>query len=218
MGYTATPFANIFMDPNDEEELYPEDFIIDLPRPDEYFGAERIFGREPLDDADDPDPGLDMVRSVPDDDAELLKPPSNKDARESFDPALPSSLVDATAWFLVATAIRRARGQQNAHSSMLVHTTHYVAPHFAMKDQLNDLLGEFRARWDEGDHSPFLTSFDREATRASEVATLPLPMWGHVEQELATVLENVRIVVDNGSSDDRLDYNRILDDMPVRRP
>ena len=57
VGYTATPFANIFMDPNDEEELYPADFIIDLPRPDAYFGAERVFGREPLDDADDPDPG-----------------------------------------------------------------------------------------------------------------------------------------------------------------
>ena len=81
VGYTATPFANIFMDPNDEEELYPADFIIDLPRPGAYFGAERVFGREPLEDADDPDLGLDMVRNVPDDDDELLKPPSKKDAR-----------------------------------------------------------------------------------------------------------------------------------------
>ena len=79
VGYTATPFANIFMDPNDEKELYPADFIIDLPRPDAYFGAQRVFGREPLDNADDPEPGLDMVRDVPDDDAEILKPPSKKD-------------------------------------------------------------------------------------------------------------------------------------------
>jgi hypothetical protein len=140
VGYTATPFANIFMDPNDEKELYPADFIIDLPRPDAYFGAERVFGREPLDDADDPDPGLDMVRDVPDDDAELLKPPSRKDARENFDPELPDSLIDAVTWFLVATSIRRARGQRTVHSSMLVHTTHYVTPHFAMKEQLNCLL------------------------------------------------------------------------------
>ena len=81
VGYTATPFANIFMDPDDEEELYPADFIIDLLRPDAYFGAERVFGREPLDDADEPDPGLDMVRDVPDEDAETLKPPSK--GRES---------------------------------------------------------------------------------------------------------------------------------------
>ena len=215
VGYTATPFANIFMDPNDEEELYPADFIIDLPRPDAYFGAERVFGREPLDDADDPDPGLDMVRDVPDDDAELLKPPSKKDTRESFDPELPGSLIDAVTWFLVATAIRRARGQRAAHSSMLVHTTHYVAPHFAMKDRLNDLLEEFRASWEQGNHSPFLTSFDNEATRAAEVATVPLPMWSQVEQELASVLRDVRVVVDNGSSDDRLDYNRVANGVPV---
>ncbi|HET9896503.1 MAG TPA: Z1 domain-containing protein [Streptosporangiaceae bacterium] len=214
VGYTATPFANIFMDPNDEEELYPADFIIDLPRPDAYFGAERVFGREPIDDADDPDPGLDMVRDVPDDDAELLKPPSKKDMRESFDPELPGSLIDAVTWFLVATAIRRARGQRAAHSSMLVHTTHYVAPHFAMKQRLNDLLAEFRVGWEEGRSSPFRTSFDDEGTRAAEVATLPLPTWSKVEQELAVVLRDVRVVVDNGSSDDRLDYNR-ADGEPV---
>jgi hypothetical protein len=98
---------------------------------------------------------------------------------------------------------------------MLVHTTHYVAPHFAMKDRMDGLLKELRARWGKGDHSPFLQSFDSEATRAAEVATLPLPMWSHVEQELASVLEDVRIVVDNGSSDDRLDYNRIVNDALV---
>ena len=215
VGYTATPFANIFMDPSDEEELYPADFIIDLPRPDSYFGAERVFGREPLDDADDPDLGLDMVRDVPDDDAELLKPPSKKDARESFDPELPGSLIEAVTWFLVATAIRRVRVQHSAHSSMLIHTTHYVAPHFAMKDRLNDLLKEFRTSWEQGNHSPFLTSFETEGTRAAEVATAPLPMWSQVEQELASVLRDVRVVVDNGSSDDRLDYNRVSNDVPV---
>jgi hypothetical protein len=215
VGYTATPFANIFMDPNDEEELYPADFIIDLPRPDAYFGAERVFGREPIGDADDPDPGLDMVRNVPDDDAELLRPPSRKDSRQSFDPELPGSLIDAVTWFLVATAIRRARGQRAAHSSMLIHTTHYIAPHFAMRVRLNDLLNEFRLSWEQGNHSPFLTSFDNEATRAAEVGTKPLPMWSQVEQELTSVLQDVRVVVDNGSSDDRLDYNRVADDEPV---
>ena len=215
VGYTATPFANIFMDPNDEEELYPADFIIDLPRPGAYFGAERVFGREPIDDADDPDPGLDMVRDVPDDDAELLKPPTKKDIRESFDPELPDSLIDAVTWFLVATAIRRARGQQAAHSSMLIHTTHYVAPHFAMKERLNAVLDEFRASWERGNDSAFLTSFENEATRAAEVATLPLPMWRQVQEKLASVLRDVRVVVDNGSSDDRLDYNRVANDVPI---
>jgi hypothetical protein len=209
LGYTATPFANIFMDPNDEEELYPADFIMDLPRPDAYFGAERVFGREPLDDADQPDPGLDMVRDVPDEDAEALKPPTKKDAQATFDPDLPGSLIDAVTWFLVATAIRRARGQRTADSSMLVHTTHYVQPHFVMQDRLNDLLEGYRAGWATGNHASFLASYDAEATRAAEVATLPLPMWRDVEQELDLVLSDVRVVVDNGISLDRLDYDRV---------
>jgi hypothetical protein len=215
VGYTATPFANIFMDPDDEEELYPADFIIDLPRPDSYFGAERVFGREPIDDADTPDLGLDMVRQVPEADAESLRPPSGKAAQATSDPELPESLIAAVTWFIVATAIRRARRQLSAHSSMLIHTTHYVQPHFAMRDRLNDLLSRFRTDWELGNRSRFLDSFDEEAKRADEVATEPLPGWGEVEQELENVLEGVRVVVDNGSSDDRLDYGKKEDGEPV---
>ena len=99
---------------------------------------------------------------------------------------------------------------------MLVHTTHYVQPHFAMKDRLDDLLKEFRAGWEEGNHTTFLASFEGEGTRAAEVATLPLPMWSDVEQELATSCDDVRVVVDNGESEDRLDYDRVENGVPVR--
>ncbi|MEU7069612.1 Z1 domain-containing protein [Streptomyces narbonensis] len=39
VGYTATPFANVFIDPSDTEDIFPKDFIISLPRPDGYMGA-----------------------------------------------------------------------------------------------------------------------------------------------------------------------------------
>jgi hypothetical protein len=50
VAYTATPFANILIphdtsDPTVGNDLYPKDFIVDLPKPDGYFGAEEIFGR-----------------------------------------------------------------------------------------------------------------------------------------------------------------------------
>lgn len=211
LGYTATPFANIFMDPYDEEELYPSDFIIDLPRPKDYFGAERLFGREPVDDADDPDPGLDMVREIPDDEAAGMRPPSGKEAREGFEPNLPKSLIDALVWFVVATAIRRARGQIHDHSSMLVHTTHFVSPHFAMKSRLDDLLDSLRRQSKSGDLEAFHRSFNDESERAATVATRPLPKWNAVAAELEGVLDACRVVVDNGYSLDRLDYGRVDD-------
>src|SRR3546814_18537153 len=54
VGYTATPFANILIDPNEPQDLYPRDFIHPLVKPDAYFGAEELFGREALqgEDAD----------------------------------------------------------------------------------------------------------------------------------------------------------------------
>ena len=206
VGYTATPFANVFMDPTDDGELYPADFIIDLPRPQAYYGAERVFGREPLDDADEPDPGLPMVRKI--DDADALRPPSKRVDRLDFDPALPESLVAAVTWFIVATAIRNARGQADEHSSMLVHTTHYVQPHFMMKHRIDDLLDEMRAEVGGGNTSRFAASYADEAHLVEGEASLPLPSWPDVEPQAEQVLARVRVVVDNGYSDDRLDYGR----------
>jgi hypothetical protein len=40
VGYTATPFANVFIDPNDEVDLFPSDFILSLPRPVDYMGVQ----------------------------------------------------------------------------------------------------------------------------------------------------------------------------------
>ncbi|WP_380158801.1 Z1 domain-containing protein [Kineococcus sp. R86509] len=38
IGYTATPFANVFIDPGDGEDLFPRDFLLSLTPPDGYMG------------------------------------------------------------------------------------------------------------------------------------------------------------------------------------
>ena len=47
VGYTATPFANIFINPDSygecAEDLFPKDFIYNLDAPTNYFGARKIF-------------------------------------------------------------------------------------------------------------------------------------------------------------------------------
>ena len=52
IGYTATPYANILINPQ-AKDLYPKDFITALKRPSKYFGAERLFGRDLLENEDD---------------------------------------------------------------------------------------------------------------------------------------------------------------------
>ena len=51
VGYTATPFANIFINPDSSDEmlgedLFPRDFIVSLDAPDNYVGASRVFGED----------------------------------------------------------------------------------------------------------------------------------------------------------------------------
>ncbi|MFP4554849.1 MAG: alpha-1,4 polygalactosaminidase, partial [Actinomycetota bacterium] len=96
VGYTATPFANIFVDPTIPEDLYPRDFIVDLPRPPTYFGPERLFGREPLSEEEMESngtiDGLDAVRLIPDDEISHLRPPRRKADHASWVPEVTPSL------------------------------------------------------------------------------------------------------------------------------
>ena len=93
VGYTATPFANVLIDPQNYEDLYPRDFIVDLPRPEFYIGPEAIFGREPVDfDPDEiEDDGHDFIRTVPADELAALRP-KGASTRHEFEPEVTESL------------------------------------------------------------------------------------------------------------------------------
>jgi hypothetical protein len=39
IGYTATPYANVFVDPGDAEDIFPKDFLLALRKPREYMGV-----------------------------------------------------------------------------------------------------------------------------------------------------------------------------------
>lgn len=203
VGYTATPFANVFMNPDDENELYPADFIHIIPRSKDYYGAERIFGRDAFSETDKSVEGLDMVRKVPDFDSDLLKPPTKRAAQLDYNPQVPSSLSDAISWFIVSTAISRARGQ-DSHRSMLVHVTHYTDPHFALAQCIRRFIAQLTPSAAE-----LYESYRAESHRASEVTTAPMPSFNTVMNYLGDVLRELHVVVDNGSSDDRLDYTKV---------
>lgn len=206
VGYTATPFANILMDPNtgnnsDELlQLYPKDFIHVMTTPKAYFGAERIFGLESSPEAKIPD----VIRAIPKDELELLMP------RGGGDPTITDSLEDAIRWFIVSSAIRRTRGQGKKHSTMLIHTTHRVAPHFAMRDEVESFLAPIQRAAREEDVDSFLDTFHNERDRVAELYTgdLDAPSWQSVKAEIPNVLRSIKVSVDNGyaTQAERLSY------------
>jgi hypothetical protein len=207
VGYTATPFANIFIDPSVPEDLYPSDFIVDLPRPDAYYGAERLFGREPLteEEAEAGADGLDVVSVVPMDEVAELRPPRKKADRDAWYPTLTPTLREAIQWFVLATAARRARGQRNAHSSMLIHTTQLSSMHFRYRDPIQAAVQQLRQ---PGAKAALEGVWERQAgrVRPEELGEAPLT-FGQVAVEIDGVLDDVGIVIDNFLSTDRLDYD-----------
>jgi hypothetical protein len=215
VGYTATPFANLLIDPNVPVQLYPRDFIIDLPRPDGYFGTESLFGREPLaqdgDNASRSD-GLDMIRIVPDQEAARLTPSGGRrGAVEEFKPEVPPSLRDALWYFWMSTAARRIRGKGNRHATMLVHTSNRIFAHFALRDAISREVEDARAmvhRAESGDMQRLRELWEREIDRvpAEEFGHEPIP-FPQIAERLPAVLDATEVIVDNGASTDRLAYD-----------
>ena len=214
VGYTATPFANIFMLSDDSrgdgfgEDMYPDDFIYPMKTPSNYFGAAKLFGiSAEYDDADSTGP--DVVRSVSELERVLVVPAGNQE-KDDFTPGMPQSLEDAIKWFIVATAVRHLRGQSEEHSSMLVHTTHYTGPHFRVQEMIDDFLEPLKKKALDEDVEEFKEIFVAEVNRAQELYTGNdnAPTWPQVKKYIPDVLRKLKTVVDNGitPSEQRLNY------------
>lgn len=52
LAYTATPYANVFVDPDDAKNIFPKDFIVALEPSNEYMGAKAYHDIEPQIDED----------------------------------------------------------------------------------------------------------------------------------------------------------------------
>ena len=188
VGYTATPFANVLINPAAEgneqyhQDLYPRDFIISLPAPPEYFGAETLFGRDMLsaDDTDANRQGLDVVRTISEDEVERLKAIGNGEAGPET--ALPPSLDNAILWFILASAVRRFR--QGGHTTMLLHTSRLTDAHssfeLAVKARRQELL-----HLDPSERRDLLRKVWRQESTA-----LPPDRFGHAFPDEEDVLDD----------------------------
>ena len=140
ISYTATPYANVLNEPPGES-LYPKDFVHSLTAPDEYFGANVIFGNPEYIDENGSclSPGIDVVRIVPDSDVLDLK-----DAHDCGWGLPPYEMENALCWFLCAAASLRASGHKKP-ISMLVHTSNRGVHHNVDYNMVMDFLTKSNA-------------------------------------------------------------------------
>ena len=139
VGYTATPYANIFIDPDPvialdyieedgkryrlcKDDLFPKNFILNLSAPSNYIGPNILFGIPTVYDDSEKLP-LPIIEYIKEDD--YLEDDS-KGKKKKMLKSLPATLIEATKLFFVSTALRRARGQKTSHSSMLINVSQYI--------------------------------------------------------------------------------------------
>lgn len=121
VGYTATPFANIFI-PIDDQNLFPRNFIKNIPPPSNYIGPEKVFGFSPLDEDEASNAVLPIINRI-NDYSDFVPDKHKKDDQKPS--SLPESLKKAIRCFIITCTIRRLRGQTSVHNSMLIHVSRF---------------------------------------------------------------------------------------------
>lgn len=213
VGFTATPFANIFIDPETTEEmetqdLFPEDFIVALPTPSNYIGPDKIFRKD----------GEHHKQLVYIEDAGRTEDdgwPFYFKHKKEWRDELPDSLTDALYTFYLANALRDLRGDSAAHRSMLInisrfvkvqkyikteieelHKTAYTAIKFNISDNLQETLKDPVLR-------KIYYNWQKHYENKVEFS------WDDVAKVLFTAIENIQIkVVNSSKSSEKLEYSK----------
>ena len=228
VGYTATPFANIFIHERGETktegpDLFPSAFIQNLAAPSNYVGPSTVFGQ--------PSPEgrtgqLPLVKEVDDFQSEdklagwmPIKHRNGHIPVWKSSESLPPSLCAAIDSFVLACAARVLRGQADKHSSMLIHVTRFTQVQQHVKTDVEnyikslrqkigrrmgheEILDRLRVMWE----SDFLPA-TREV-RAAGLGDIPDDdfSWDDLFKVLPDALEDIDVRMINGTAKDALDY------------
>lgn len=216
IGYTATPYANIFINktdthPNYGKDLFPEHFLINLPQPTNYIGPEELFGlKEDIHSGIEETEPLPLTRAVSD--SESAIPGRHK--RDYEIKSLPDSLKTALKSFILVCAARRVRGTGTPHNSMLIHVTRFTPVQSRVAELITkelkksisrimsgtDALDDFKTLWEKD----FLHCTKDMATRKfREAEAHP---WASIKKELFPAASKIQIKTINGEIGDTLAY------------
>jgi len=228
VGYTATPFANIFIHERgttreDGPDLFPSAFIVNLAAPSNYIGPAAVFGLQTDDGSNN---GLPLVRIASDhmtaDGNDGWMPQKHRNGHvplhEGQD-SMPDTLQEAINAFVLTCAVRVIRGQKSDHSSMLVHVTRFNSVQQNVHRQVEERIKYLRQRLTRGIgnaevlatlcdlwEKDFIPATEKVKERGSEPVTYYLPEWKEIADVLPDVISDIQVRMINGTAKDALDY------------
>lgn len=225
VGYTATPFANIFInsdyDSEEDMDLFPSDFIIQLRAPDNYFGASKVFNsyRDKKNNFDN----LDNKRAIRllDPDEENFIPVDHKKDYVITD--LPISLKEAILSFLLNCCIRTINGSPTEHRSMMINVTRFNDIQLLIKEKVTKYVAEIkniinqtslfsleRFRNEEEMNRLYLIYNSNFYQNYEENGLDRLPSWEKIQTTLYEEINKFEVAIFNNKIkyDDRFDYEK----------
>lgn len=206
VGFTATPFANIFIDSNTDDEmlsedLFPQDYIYSLNAPSNYIGARDIFGEDGKYSY--------MLEEI---DKELLEeclPVTHK--KDYYVEYLTEDLKESICTFLVANAIRDLRGHEGTHRSMLINISRFNEVQQLIEALVNDYLKHIqnsvkiygKLSMKEALQDKYIKSlkyaYDKNYSNCGFT-------WSSIQKRLAKAIIPVKVFVVNQKSKVKLNY------------
>ncbi|MBI5538928.1 MAG: Z1 domain-containing protein [Bacteroidia bacterium] len=220
IGYTATPFANIFIRHDTDNklglDLFPSAFIKTLGAPSNYLGPKEVFGLK-----DGIENGLPIFREVNDAGQPLLEAGLDnytfmpiRHKPDYIPTELPNSLKEALKSFVISSAIRWYRGQENKHNTMLIHCTRYNTVQESLANLIHGDGGEFTKLRNsiienEIDVLNAMNElFERDFKTTTKIMLDQTIEWSQIQPLLAKVVRKIEpsCLVINGTVGDLLDY------------
>lgn len=222
VGFTATPFANIFIDPkagdeSGDEDLFPKDFIYLLNQPSNYVGPDAVY-RE----------GAKYSYMLKNnDDVEELLPLKHKNG-ERLD-VLPNSLKEAILLFFITNAIRDLRGDQAKHRSMLVHISRFISVQETVKETIQNYVKKqvqniklYGLNPQENEdmqlmHNLFEREFKNVGKNTNEAKLFPIKEeWEDVKKILYKSIAAIQVkTVNSGTATKNLNYEEYDDGLRI---
>lgn len=214
VAYTATPFANFFINAETLEgrfgdDLYPRDFIVSLPSPSSYVGSADVYGLPPgvLRDGQEVQ-RLNICRICVDEPTHI-----NSASVENL-----TGLKSAMRSFVLGTAVQLvAKGNEQFPSTMLVHASHLNDRHADHREAVEAILDNMRAAIDGAGRAGLLRSFESlykgELIKSwAHCRTLGYPVPGEIPS-FDAVAEAIKTVLSDGWLSVRV-VNGIADPIP----
>ena len=203
IGYTATPFANVFINPANDyldlPDLYPKDLIYTLPEPEEYFGSSKFFGIKNKDEE------LALIEILEDNEREVI----NDEELE-----ITCNLKNAIDTFIYTSIIRKHRGNDK-YCGMMIHTDHRNIYHNTVYSKVREYIFSLSCN-----KETFTKFYDFKVKTQSIgrlqgiVSDFPNYNYNEFENEYNIILNYLKQLNDNNtpnikvinSREDKLDY------------